>query len=403
MEEEERERRNFDDLCPDLIDAVLRRAPLLSRTRLKPVSKSWCHLITTLRHSTPPTTSSGLVIFYRQVHDNPTLHQSSLLRIQNSKTLSVSSTLSLSYPWLLDSCNGLVLYAKKNETHGWVYCVYSPVLSQHRILPHRNKSEILARESLAFDGSQRGNFKVVCFFFQDIDFKGGKIECQIFSSATGDWREIEAPLINSFLLTQIGFQLGDVWGQSVYRNGKLYWVWSRCMLVFDEDQEFFELVELPMSKETGETKGERKKCFSRMKLWVSEGQIYYCESTEEGYRVWKYCDNDSNDDDKWQAKRLIVVEKLKLRKIETVNWFGEKIKVPIQEGCIWPCAFNEDLQLLFFQVGPGTLYSYSFETGEFEEVWGCGNTGQEQIYPMSCVCPFLFNSVNLLKRVFDAG
>ncbi|KAH7846669.1 hypothetical protein Vadar_016796 [Vaccinium darrowii] len=404
MEEKERETTTMDELCPDLIDAVLRRVPLLPRTRLKPVSKAWCHHITTLRHTAPPTSSTGLVISYSEFNDDPKLHRSSLFRIQeNSNSLSLACTPSHSYRWLVNSCNGLVLYAKTNETHNWVYCVSSPVLNQYRILPQRHKSEILARESLAFDGSHRGNFKVVSFFFQDIDVSGGKIECQIFSSETGGWREIEAPLINSFLLLQNGFQVDDITGQSVYRKGKLYWVWSVCMLVFDEDEESFELVNLPKSAETGERKKKRM-CFSYTQLWESDGKINYCESTREGYRVWKYCDNDYDDDEnRWEAKRLIVLDKLKSREMEVVDLFGERMKVRVSEGMIWPCAFNEDFQLVYFQVGPRTIFSYSFETGEFEEIWGSGNPVETQNYFFCYVCPYLFNSVNLVKREFDAG
>lgn len=244
---------------------------------------------------------------------------------------------------------------------------------------------------------------MVSFFFQDIDVSGGKIECQIFSSETGDWREIEAPLINSFLLLQNRFQVDDITGQSVYRKGKLYWVWSLCMLVFDEDEESFELVNLKKSTETGERKKKRM-CFSNAQLWESEGKINYCESTREGYRVWKYCDNDYDDDEnRWEAKRLIGLEKLKSREIEVVDFLGERMKVRISGGMIWPCAFNEDFQLVYFQVGPRTIFSYSFETGEFEEVWGSENPVETQNYFFCYVSPFLFNSVNLVKREFDAG
>ncbi|KAF7145877.1 hypothetical protein RHSIM_Rhsim04G0152000 [Rhododendron simsii] len=106
------------------------------------------------------------------------------------------------------------------------------------------------------------------------------------------------------------------------------------------------------------------KILSCMKLWKSEGKINYCKSTQDEIRVWKYCDNSHDDDNQWEAKRLIVVEKLQSIKIELAD---------------------------------------CYETGEFEEVWGCGIAGENENYSLSYACGFSFKSVNLVRRELDAG
>ena len=380
---EEREEKIFEDLCPELMEVVLSRVPLITRTRLKCVSKSWRHVITCLRHSSPQMTSSGLVIFSKNVE--PNVHQSSLIEVLDHQDCNLYDSFRHNFPWLVDSCNGLLLYANK-ENNNWTYCISSPLLNQWSILPQRPKSWILARETLAFDG--HNPFKIICFSSQEVDFSAGKVSCQIFLSQTWKWKEVELTLLNSNLLLEGECCYMDWFGPSVYSSGRLYWAWCSSMLVFYEDSELFKLVRLPKSKTT-------KKCTKYplyLRLWASEGRIHYCEATQEGYCIWIYLNDDDDDEYEWQAKRSIMLD----RSIEVVLWVNKTMKARVGEGMIQPCAFNEDLQVLYFQVPPGSIVSYSFETQKMEKVWDYGKPGED--YFMSHVFPFLFNSVNLVSK-----
>ncbi|KAI8004269.1 hypothetical protein LOK49_LG08G00459 [Camellia lanceoleosa] len=249
----------------------------------------------------------------------------------------------------------------------------------------RHKPSILARESLAFNGLNSNSnsihnndqFKVICFFFKEVDAESGRINCETFSAQTWEWREHEAPLNNSNLLPEDGFRNCDCFGPSVYSKGRLYWTSNLCMLVYDDEREFFNLVRLPKSKSR-----RNSNYVLSLRLWESEGLIHYCEHIEEGFRLWVYIDDGdgySYDHDfrDWQAKRTIVLERIGL-------------------GLTWPCTFNEELQELYMQVPPGTIVSYSFETGKLAEVWCYGMPVKD--YSMSYIYPFMFNSVNLIPR-----
>ncbi|KAL7175383.1 hypothetical protein ACSBR2_029060 [Camellia fascicularis] len=371
----------MDDLCPELLDSILCRLPLISRARSKCVSKTWCSLITSLRHSFPPSTSSGLVIFLtNNITNEPNnLHRTFFIKNQDhSQAFTLQCSAKHNLPWLVDSCNGLLLYAKNDRNHNWSYYISSPVLDQFIALPQRHKPSILARESLAFNGlnsNSNHHFKVICFFFNEVDAESGKINCQTFSAQTGEWREHEAPLNNSNLLLEDGFRRSDCFSPSVYSKGRLYWIWSLCMLVYDDKREFFKLVGLPKSKS--------RRNFNyvlSLQLWESEGRIHYCEPIEEGFRLWIYIDDgDENSYDydfkNWQAKTTIVLERIRL-------------------GLSWPCAFNEELQELYMQVPPGTIFSYSFETRKLAKLCCYGKPGKD--YSISYIYPFMFNSANLI-------
>ncbi|GMP81361.1 hypothetical protein CsSME_00036102 [Camellia sinensis var. sinensis] len=380
----------MDDLCPELLESILCRLPLISRARSKCVSKTWCSLITSLRHSFPPSTSSGLVIFLtNNIKNEPNnLHRTFFIKNQDhSQTFTLQCSTKHNLPWLVDSCNGLLLYAKNDRNHNWSYYISSPVLDQFIALPPRHKPSILARESLAFNGLNSNSnsnskhnhhhFKVICFFFNEVDAESGKINCQTFSAQTGEWREHEAPLNNSNLLLEDGFRRSDCFSPSVYSKGRLYWIWSLCMLVYDDKREFFKLVGLPKSK------SRRNFIYVlSLQLWESEGRIHYCEPTEEGFRLWIYMDDgDENSYDydfkNWQAKTTIVLERIRL-------------------GLSWPCAFNEELQELYMQVPPGTIFSYSFETRKLAKLCCYGKPGKD--YSISYIYPFMFNSANLIPR-----
>ncbi|KAI8002481.1 F-box protein [Camellia lanceoleosa] len=373
----------MDDLCPELLESILCRLPLISRARSKCVSKTWYSLITSLRHSFPPSTSSGLVIFltYNIKNEPNNLHRTLFFKNQDhSQAFTLQCSTKHNLPWLTDSCNGLLLYAKNDRNHNWSYYISSPVLDQFIALPQRHKPSILARESLAFNGlnsNSKYHFKVICFFFNEVDADSGKINCQTFSAQTGEWREHEAPLNNSNLLLEDGFRRSDCFSPSVYSKGRLYWIWSLCMLVYDDKREFFKLVGLPKSKS--------RRNFNyvlSLQLWESEGRIHYCEPIEEGFRLWIYIDDgDENSYDydfkNWQAKTTIVLERNRL-------------------GLSWPCAFNEELQELYMQVPPGTIFSYSFETRKLAKLCCYGKPGKD--YSIGYIYPFMFNSANLIPR-----
>ncbi|CAK9165566.1 unnamed protein product [Ilex paraguariensis] len=372
------------NLCPDLIESIFSRINIKSITKLKIVSKTWCNVITDLRRSNPPTTTSGLVIFLRQINNNPTLHESIFIKVQDQsqgQDCTLHASFKHSFSTLIDSCNGLLLYAGKNG-HFWTYHVSSPVLDQHISLPPAHKTSRPACASLAFDGIHQDWFRVICFFWAEVDIMSGTMNCQIFSSQTWEWTEHQARILYSGLLLEDGFVHGQCFGSGVFSRGRLYWIWSLCLLVYDDKREFFKLIRLPKNKSTR----TRSNVYLSQLLWESEGCIHLCDPVDEGFYIWAF--NDDHDDFehesmdydlRWRFERVVMVVELKS------GWSWTSIR---------PCAFNEDLQVLYLELSPGTIVSYSFETKKIAQVWFYGEPGED--YFMSNIYPFLFKSVNLL-------
>ena len=110
-------RVGFEDLCLELVEKILSQIPLKPRTRLKCVSKTWCDLITYLRHSSSFKSSTSLVYDRRR---QDTMGEAIFIKFEDQGGVTWGQTsLSLSHTFhggfLLDSCNGLLLYLAIDE------------------------------------------------------------------------------------------------------------------------------------------------------------------------------------------------------------------------------------------------------------------------------------------------
>ncbi|XP_039053278.1 uncharacterized protein LOC120195274 [Hibiscus syriacus] len=138
----------------DILELILSKVPLKPRTRLKCVSRAWIDVITDLRHTHPPTTVSGLVFSFKKPSSSNPIYQLNLLEVVQDQSLScfIHTSLTHDLPWLIDSCNGLLLFGTKDGI-SLTYLVSSPLSNQWLKLPPPGHGLSLpVSASLAFDG-----------------------------------------------------------------------------------------------------------------------------------------------------------------------------------------------------------------------------------------------------------
>ncbi|OMO75111.1 hypothetical protein COLO4_26298 [Corchorus olitorius] len=265
--------------------------------------------------------------------------------------------------------------------------------NQWRKLPRGHDFLRLASASLAFDGL-RPNFKVICNFWEEADTENGTITYQIFSSKNWEWRECRARIPKSgLLLSNQDFNMNEWSCPSLYRKGKVYWIWSIYLLVFDEVEESFKLMKLPKNKEP------KMSVYCGKRLWEFEGLLHYCDSTEMGLYIWYYAENSVHNKKKndcklmWRPKHFVQFDALVTR-IKEVLQIEEEDKFAISPYIVKPCALNEDLEILHLQL-PGSIATYSFQTRKLVKVHSdsaIGNNINDNIYP------FLFEAVDLFGK-----
>ncbi|CAN4122859.1 unnamed protein product [Withania somnifera] len=257
-------------------------------------------------------------------------------------TLHASST--HKYPFLVDSCNGVLLYASHNNVF-WTCSVSSPVLDQFISLPVSHNVTRPACSSLVFDDSW-------------------------------SWRDTQIRILNSELLVLDGFVKEQCFSPSVCSAKKVYWIRSLCLLVYDTDAEFFTLFPLPKDHSTKSRKG----VYSQL-LWES-GVVHFCDPVNYGFFIWTSRENN------FKLDHFV--------RLEYINNQYLRLKMGYS---VRPCAFNKDLQLLYFHVLPHTIIAYSFETRELVQVWSycCHGDEEEKDCWIFKIHPFLFSSVDLLK------
>nr|POF26544.1 hypothetical protein CFP56_37824 [Quercus suber] len=168
--------------------------------------------------------------------------------------------------FLLDSCNGLLLYLaidKEHVTKDGEACtkfvVSNPVLNQCLEIPFHQRWYCFIFAALVFDGSQK-HFKVIHYSTYRFNHSCKVIKCYIFSSETMEWEEHEARVLNSSFSSVIG----TCSYASLYRKGKLYSIWGESMLVYNVEKGFFTLVSLPRI---------RQRPWNEVLLWEFEGQL----------------------------------------------------------------------------------------------------------------------------------
>ncbi|XVF73755.1 hypothetical protein PTKIN_Ptkin13bG0007600 [Pterospermum kingtungense] len=381
------EMENKQDLiCLDVLELILRKVSLKSRTRFKCVSKAWKSWITYLRQTSPPTATSGLVFASTKPLKNRP-YQLTFLDVKDQcQSCSIHSCIKHDLPWLIDSCNGLLLLGAKDGCY-LTYHVFSPTKEQRLQLPCAHVSLRAASASLAFDGMQP-HFKVICQFWEEADIENGIIRYQIFWSKTWEWRECSARIPKSALLLSKNFNSEEWSCPSLYRKGQVYWIWSVYLLVFDEEKESFELMELPKMAVIS--------IYCAKRLWESEGHLHYCDSNYAGFYIWDYIDNDVRDIDnkdcmsRWRLKHCIRLDELLSRNCQVFQ-IPNNMTFTVSPIIVKPCAFNEDLEILYFQL-PGKIAAYSFETRKLVTVHSDSAIGRnitDNIYP------FMLKAVDL--------
>ena len=266
------------------------------------------------------------------------------------------TSLSLSHTFhggfLLDSCNGLLLYLAIDEervTKDGEACtkfvVSNPVLNQCLEIPFHQRWHCLIFAALVFDGSQK-HFKVIHYS----TYRFSKvIKCYIFSSETMEWKEHEARVLNSSFSN-------DTRGcsdASLYWKGKLYSTWGKSMLVYNVEKGFFNLVSLPR---IGQWHKEEL-------LWEAEGQLHYCQSGFGGFHLWTYEDLNC----KWLLKQSVTDDELKLKNCVLFLGDEEKIRFLKRLHYIHVVAFDDDLQILYLKISDA-IFSYSLETRQLAKV-----------------------------------
>ncbi|KAK8705649.1 hypothetical protein V6N13_049246 [Hibiscus sabdariffa] len=375
-----REMGNSQAPSQDILELILSKVPLKPRTRFKCVSRDWNALITDLRRSHPPTTASGLVFSFKKPSRNP-IYQLNLLQVvqDQSQSCFMQSSLTHDLPWLIDSCNGLLLFGAKDGV-SLTYLVASPLRNQWLKLPPPGHGvSVQVSASLAFDGV-RQHFKVICQFWEDADIKNGTLKYQIFSSQAWEWKEYNGRIPNSALWLSKDFNSEEWYCPSLYRKGQVYWIWSLYLLVFNEKKPSFELMELP------KTKPPLMSLYCGKRLWESEDHLHYCDSTYVGFYIWEQMEHNSNGcGSMWRLEHYIRVDELVSRN------YPDDLVFLISPVTVKPCAFNEDLQVLYFQL-PGTIVAYSFETTKSVKVQSDSAIGKSF---HDNVFPFMFNDVDL--------
>lgn len=200
---------------------------------MKCVSKTWCDSINRVRHSSSLRSSSALLYMCHNLK-----HESSnFITFEDQRgVIHAKSSLSLSHSFhearLVDSCNGLLLYAMKDKEHFTKdeellrkYVVSNSVLNQNLEIPTGKSffsygTYVFA--AIAYEISQK-HFKVICYSLNKFPVHSKVIECRIFSSETREWTTDEARIFNS-TRTNI---IGKCCHTSLYWKGKLYSIWVK--------------------------------------------------------------------------------------------------------------------------------------------------------------------------------
>lgn len=375
-----------DSINRDVVCSILSKLPLKPRSRFKCVSKAWNSWITHLRRTSPLTTASGLVFSSK--------NRLTLLDVKDQcRSCSIHTSIAHDdfHNYLIDSCNGLLLFAAKaNDGCNLTYNVFSPMNNQRlQLIPCTHLSTRHVSASLAFDMNlqQPHNFKVIFQFWDEADIKNGTIKYNIFRSKTGECRECSAriPKSSALFLNNKNFKSEEWTCPSLYNKGKVYWIWSSCLLVFDEEnkeEESFELMELPT---VSKVHMDVMSVYCSKRLWESEDRLRYCESTYAGFFIWDYIVDDML---RWRIKHWIRFDELVSKNCEV---FDKVPRFSLSTITVKPCAFNEDLEILYFQLD-GKIAGYSFETKKLVKVHSdsaIGGNINDNIYP------FVFRAVDL--------
>ncbi|PIA59994.1 hypothetical protein AQUCO_00400701v1 [Aquilegia coerulea] len=374
------------DLCEELLEEIFMRVPLKPLTRMKCISKDWCRLISQI-----PKVSDFVFVLIEKLYDEELYEcktNISLFGIKNRggdleyhEYNALGSTLDGDIDRFCYS-NGLLLCYDDYLMHTSPF-IYDLILKKPISL-HTMRITCAGRAiymGLAYDGLQTRQFKVVCFFFnEDLEF----LDCTIFSSETGDWKNHQAKVINysrmdHYFLKYIYQRRYSTFFQSecLFHDGLIYWTLYGYLIAYNLQENFFEFHDLTRKGSFEDTpiRDRLDEC-----LWVSGGCLHYCYSDKNGLYIWdrfkgeevdynnEYFQNEfdvqlhyylEHHKDWWRQKDEIDLKTLKKQhpeffcKVWDHNDYIRFLK---------PCSFNEDLQLLYLQLPGSLIVSYSFET-----------------------------------------
>ncbi|KAF5197706.1 hypothetical protein FRX31_012708 [Thalictrum thalictroides] len=219
---------------------------------MKCLSKGWCHSISHYRRSRTRSSNSTFVYQckFQGEQNNQVLFLNAKEQVGGDTV--VVETLeyhSIGYNNIqfVGSSNGLILckscYNSGDNTTLVPY-VCNPILNQWVSVTPICVGEHSIFMGLVFDGVSQHHFKVVLCYASYVKMYRKRLNYHIYSSDTGEWREVKAKLVNSSMLTTSYMMFeGDI--SYLYRKGMVHWISNRYMLVYHFQNNFFKVIVLP--------------------------------------------------------------------------------------------------------------------------------------------------------------
>ncbi|KAM7265059.1 hypothetical protein ACFE04_002742 [Oxalis oulophora] len=345
----------LDNLCLDLIERILSFIPLKPRTRLKVVSRTWHDAITTIRSRIPQITSHGILVLGMN-DENRFLDlkdHGQECDLQNALRVRVKNL--SGYSLLINSCNGLLVYADYSR-HGFYknFIIFNPITSQQVTIsaPHDKFSPHSSAYALFDDMKQ--TLKLICY-----ETYNNGTRFHVFLSETWEWRTNILPSLIYEKNAKIR-RWCDYYNQL---DGKLYTMTenfsSLRMLIYDREKNLVERFKIQS--------GFR---FPNI-LWGSEGVLYTCRCDNQGFDIFSFSNLDlklSNDDGIGPNAKCRFEQRVPLSPMKRL--LAEKKQEENLGNVIWcpsTVTFSEDLQTFYLQ-SRYSLCAYSLETQKFSIV-----------------------------------
>ncbi|KAF7097876.1 hypothetical protein CFC21_099659 [Triticum aestivum] len=316
-------------LTDDLLVEILSRVPARSLCRFKCVSKHWLGLINdrTYRRKLPRTLTGFL---FRGTTEEQLVHP--VLHFTNlSGNRSRTNLTFLPYgrnAFLLDCCNGLLLYGVSAHGGKRHYVVCNPATEEWTELPHCDHAGWVGIVHLGFDPAVSPHFHVFLLTDELNGFRlpGVDVCSYVYSSETGRWVHKEKKWYWDIDLVLVH--------SAAYLNGSLH---------FFVDVNHSTLC-LAADKEAGTMIYSRVPSLNDGFMQQSQGCLYYA-----GFET------DDNDD---HVVRLLVYvledynskEWILKHSIERSHLFGGRHDVDIEEDFCW-IAIHPECNLIFFTLG----------------------------------------------------
>ncbi|PIA59969.1 hypothetical protein AQUCO_00400685v1 [Aquilegia coerulea] len=360
-------------LNEDVQAAIFDRIHIKQLTRMKCSSKAWFGYISQYRQSKPRSSNSTFVCQYKFGDEQE--NQVFFLNVKEQLGGNVVvETLANYHSHLVNSIdntkpkinfvgssNGLIICKSCNsadDNDTVVPYVASPILNQWFSLPPISIGKRKIIMGLAFDGVPQHHFKVLICYSDYLNKYRKYMNCHIYSSDTGNWRNNKAILLSS--ISETSYMVFDDTSY-VYRKGVIHWILNQYLLFYHFEKDFFKIYNLGTTVR---------------RLWESEGYLYYAATCGCGFSIWKLMDDadalydprSSNKDimGKWQCKHVLDLFSLDpCFRVFSGSTSLEELKASIQL-----LGFDDDLQILYLAL-PEAILSFSFENQRFGMVSTC--------------------------------